>query len=310
MAQSDSDPFPDPEYNTQYNMSITGQVRINGEALPDGTIVAAYCGDEIRGKEVIFSQGPYINLLMIVISGDRNGDPLHFKVFTEGRIIETDPGIVFESDLELGRIKNYYYIDLPAPIVSTPSTEGWATTCLPFNAAVPEGVKIWNATGIEDGELVMEEVTGTILPANTPVLLQSEGKTSYEWLSRVAEGNVSTEGCIFKGTTETTTVEASSVLTLGHNNDSGEIGFWCFSGTSIPAYRAYIDEFPTGMRGVPIRPDHTTGIQTIDSSTKGRLQSDNGQLMTNDVYYDLSGRRVENPTKGMFIVNGQKVVIK
>ncbi len=26
--------------------------------------------------------------------------------------------------------------------------------------------------------------------------------------------------------------------------------------------------------------------------------------------YDLQGRRVENPTKGIYIVNGRKVVIK
>ncbi len=28
------------------------------------------------------------------------------------------------------------------------------------------------------------------------------------------------------------------------------------------------------------------------------------------VYYDLSGRRVENPTRGIYIVNGKKVYIK
>ena len=29
-----------------------------------------------------------------------------------------------------------------------------------------------------------------------------------------------------------------------------------------------------------------------------------------NVYYDLSGRRVMNPTKGLYIVNGRKVIIK
>ena len=28
------------------------------------------------------------------------------------------------------------------------------------------------------------------------------------------------------------------------------------------------------------------------------------------VIYDLRGRRVDNPTKGMYIVNGKKVLIK
>jgi hypothetical protein len=36
---------------------------------------------------------------------------------------------------------------------------------------------------------------------------------------------------------------------------------------------------------------------------------ENGQL-TIDNYYDLQGRRVAQPTKGLYIVNGKKVVIK
>ena len=42
----------------------------------------------------------------------------------------------------------------------------------------------------------------------------------------------------------------------------------------------------------------TTGI--------GATLNDNGG-MTNDRWYDLSGRRVEKPTKGIYIVNGKKV---
>ena len=29
-----------------------------------------------------------------------------------------------------------------------------------------------------------------------------------------------------------------------------------------------------------------------------------------DVYYDLNGRAVENPAKGIYIINGKKVIIK
>lgn len=44
----------------------------------------------------------------------------------------------------------------------------------------------------------------------------------------------------------------------------------------------------------------TTGIETM-SDVRG---------MMSDVWYDLQGRRVENPTKGVYIKNGRKVVIK
>ena len=45
--------------------------------------------------------------------------------------------------------------------------------------------------------------------------------------------------------------------------------------------------------------DETTAIQSIDGS-----KSNVGP------FYDLQGRRVDNPTKGVYFVNGKKIVIK
>ena len=45
--------------------------------------------------------------------------------------------------------------------------------------------------------------------------------------------------------------------------------------------------------------DYTTGISTIAT-----------EPMHGDAIYDLQGRRVNKPTKGIFIHNGKKVVIK
>ena len=49
--------------------------------------------------------------------------------------------------------------------------------------------------------------------------------------------------------------------------------------------------------------DETTAI-----SDALRL-NDKGQ-MTNDNFYDLQSRKIEKPTKGLFLVNGRKVVVK
>lgn len=43
----------------------------------------------------------------------------------------------------------------------------------------------------------------------------------------------------------------------------------------------------------------TTGIETVQ-----------GSMSNEDCYYDLQGRRTENPSKGIYIKNGKKVVIK
>jgi len=46
-----------------------------------------------------------------------------------------------------------------------------------------------------------------------------------------------------------------------------------------------------------------------DDTTTAIISIKKGQVDT-VTYYDLSGRRVNKPTKGMFIMNGKKVVIK
>lgn len=302
MAQV-TDPFPNVPFRKYYgNMQLTAKVMMNEEVLTGDVVIAIYYDDQIRGKGSP-SDESHPGVAYLTVYGDYRPDHFHCKVAVNGSIIEVDPGdLAFGLNGVVGSASNPYVIDLPAPVVTKPSTEGWATTCLPFNAEVPEGVSVWYSTGIADGELLMTKAEGTILPANTPVLLQSEGKTSYEWLSRVADGNVTTTGSIFVGTTEPTVVAANSVLTLGHSNETGEIGFWRFTGTTIPANRAYITVVPAGVRGLVFKfdDDNETFIQEIE----------NGELSIKDGIYDLQGRRIETSIqkKGIYIVNGKKYI--
>jgi hypothetical protein len=43
----------------------------------------------------------------------------------------------------------------------------------------------------------------------------------------------------------------------------------------------------------------TTGIKAIEDAP-----------VSNDVYYDLSGRRISKTQKGVYVKNGKKVVVK
>ena len=47
-----------------------------------------------------------------------------------------------------------------------------------------------------------------------------------------------------------------------------------------------------------------TGIDEVLDEVKG----EDGKVK--DVYYDLNGRVVENPTNGVYILNGKKVLVK
>ena len=293
------DLFPgDPEHKYQNYKRLVGKVLLNGEELTSEAVIAAYAGDELRGKKSPNDE----NMVWLQLWGDDHVVPIHFKVYTGGRIIEVDQGLEYTPYNDYGSYSDPYLINLTTVTTNT-SAEGWATTCLPYNAAVPEGVTVYAGTRIEDGALKIEPVTCNILPANTPVLLKTEGQTSYEWLSRVADGDATIEANLFKGTTAETAVEAKSVLTLGHANEGkGEIGFWLFDGTTIPANRAYLEKSSTaGVRGITIDwSDTPTGVQTVKAGNDNPADSP---------CYDLTGRPFSG-RGGLKIINGKKIVVK
>jgi hypothetical protein len=83
-------------------------------------------------------------------------------------------------------------------------------------------------------------------------------------------------------------------------NASGVVGFYLAAGKTIPKNRAYLSTTSTGAPALDMNwGDETTGIVNVNRET-----------ITNNQYYTLDGRRVAEPTKGLYIINGKKVVIK
>ena len=86
------------------------------------------------------------------------------------------------------------------------------------------------------------------------------------------------------------------------------VGFYPVSSTSdytAKAGKAYLRIAATDAPAAPMlwlnfEDDQTTGVNEVRS----KMEDGRG------IYYNLAGQRVDNPTKGIYIVNGQKVVIK
>ncbi len=306
MLADGSDPFPEvPHAKYQANMTLTAQVVLNGVTLTSEAIVAVYHDDQIRGK----GRPNASNVLSITVDGDIDDEDIYFRVFTGGRIIEVDQGAQYTYYGKIGSADSPYLINLTT-ITTNTSAEGWATTCLPFNAAVPEGVTVYAAKSIEDGAVKIEPVSCSILPKKTPVLLKTETQASYEWLSRVADGDATIETNLFKGTTEEIEVEAESVLTLGHGTINKAIGFWLFTGTTIPANRAYLEKPAEGVRGYTLDwTDEVTGIEAIDmngDSANASPKSGDKQYARG---YDLLGRSLTGKSH-LMIINGKKIMVR
>lgn len=88
--------------------------------------------------------------------------------------------------------------------------------------------------------------------------------------------------------------------TTNDNNSEREVAFRQYNGTNIQGFRAYLP-VPPGVQpaGMRFYEGNVTRIEGVEE----------GQTHKVDVY-DLSGRRVQRATKGLYIVNGKKVLVK
>lgn len=174
--QAQSDPFPDrtiPALKYQMSMTCTSQVVMNGAIVTDA-VVAAYCGDDFRGKESV-GAGTNPNIAFLTIWGDDTGDRqyLHFRVFTQGKIFtcNPDPALVYTFNGNVGSNSNPYIIDITPVSLSNNADNSatlttwddktcdveltgrtlykdgdWNTLCLPFDIASFDGTPLEEAT--------------------------------------------------------------------------------------------------------------------------------------------------------------------
>lgn len=86
---------------------------------------------------------------------------------------------------------------------------------------------------------------------------------------------------------------------LAYKNGEDQAKFWPITGLTVPANRSYLPE------GTP-----TLGLENIFGGLGVDVTGINGVTTgsENGAIYDLQGRRVNNATKGVYIINGKKVI--
>lgn len=186
---------------------------------------------------------------------------------------------------------------LPVSITSA----GYATLYAPQALTIPtEGVEAYTpAFDAEGGKAVLNAVTGTI-PANTGVVLKgNEGTYNFTVTTSTTEGTSELTGNI-----PTTTIGTDETIYILALNAAGtSVGFYPMTSTTdraIHGFRAYYAPGSTTAAGFAFTFDgQTTGINAAADTTTGA-----------DRIFDLSGRRVQKTTKGFYIVNGKKVLVK
>lgn len=192
---------------------------------------------------------------------------------------------------------------LPVKIVNE---KKFATFWSPVALTVPAGVDVYTVEVDEEENAVVLTLRGegTVLPAETGVLLHGEvGTYDFSIVESEDAAVGSLTGQTFLGSFSY--VEGGSkVYTLQTKKDGVNMGFRKYTGSTIPAFKAYLD-----LAGMNVSADQLSLILADDDATGigGAAVAGADEPVA---VYDLAGRRVTTPKKGVYIVNGTKVLIK
>lgn len=196
----------------------------------------------------------------------------------------------------------------------------YTTYSSPFAFIIPDGLTVAEIGINNDGTLnVQDYATNAVVPANTGVMFSSA--TAGEKTLTLTPGGTSILGENNRlrptGANGITAekMEANEPeiclyyrLTMhgATENNPGKIGFWwgaadgaAFAVAKNKAYLAVPTTQAGARNGFAFGDDSTTGISNVNVN-----ENVNGSV------FDLQGRKVNKPGKGLYIVNGKKVVIK
>ena len=215
-----------------------------------------------------------------------------------------------------GRDGKYYttlYVDFPFQIKGD------------VKAYTIEGVEAKNADGYYFAKVKKLAQQGDVVPAQTAVVLEcnstnpadnqllpqgdeefnpSDNRLCGTFFGAAINGFTVKDGT---GTERNVTHDNIRAFNINTADSRNPIGFYKLNNTvtTIPGNKAFLvlTNAEAQAKGFVLEFEDggTTGIETIENS---KHSTEDG------IYYDLQGRRVENPTRGVYIVNGKKVVIK
>ena len=169
---------------------------------------------------------------------------------------------------------------------------GHSTLFLPYPTLVPEGTNAYVAKEIKESTIVLEPVANGIVPARTGVVVTADAGTYHFDPSAVA----GSQSSLLQGVLENTEVDATKRYYSFDAQDKP--AFYLFNGSTLEANRAYLVRESNDSNEVYYVEFNQTGIDAIE-----------GEETPAEVY-DLSGRRVLQPNKGVYIYNGKKILVK
>lgn len=171
-----------------------------------------------------------------------------------------------------------------------------ATFSAPFATIIPEGVKAYYVSA-KGTEATMTAIEAEAIPANQGVILTSESGAAATMVPAASE-----TAATITGNQLGHSAGAAKSLTAGDGyilgNGTEGIAFYPCKDGSLPSNKAYL--LGNGESAIVMNfGNAVTGINTIAAPASAKAP-----------IFDLSGRRVVKATKGLYIQNGKKFIVK
>ncbi len=183
-----------------------------------------------------------------------------------------------------------------ATLPITVSEAGWATFAPTQNVSFdPEVMSVYVVTNATTTSATLQSVSS--VPANTPVLICAEAGT---YGLPVVDAATAPTTNLLQVSNGSIVGNGSTIYSLAKIDD---VGFYLVgNGVTIPAGKCYLDIGTQGQGNA--RAFLTLGGNTETGITTVAADAADGNI------YDLTGRRVSGVARGLYIVNGKKVVLK
>lgn len=172
-------------------------------------------------------------------------------------------------------------------------------------------LKFYTATIGTDGYVNLKKVTQDIKAGEPYVveLVTDYGMSAGSQFMKITSGapDLTAENAL-RGSYETIATPQGTIYTLqaawdettDNNLSTDNVAFRQYNGATIQGFRAYLP-VPSTVR--------IAGMRIVDGDVT-RIEGVNAEESHKVDVYDLSGRRVQRATKGLYIINGKKVIVK
>lgn len=153
-------------------------------------------------------------------------------------------------------------------------------------------VKAYKAT-VSGTTITFDKVTE--VPAGEGVLLQGEG--TFEVPVKSVDAWADDDNAFVRGT-GAAVATGDGPYNYILNKVNGVVGFYKANGQTVAKNRAYLQSTTAATRISLNFDEETTGVSEV------------GKSDANNKVFDLQGRHIAQPTKGLYIMNGRKVLVK